>query len=358
MDKAKMEAARRNYNFQKVIAVVGFILMSGKFLAYYITGSVAILTDAMESIVNVVAGVIGLYALYLTMKPADDSHPYGHGKIELISSSIEGSMISIAGALIILESVDRFLHPSDINSLDIGLVIVAVAALVNFVMGYTAIRMGRSTNSVALEASGKHLCSDTYSSVGILLGLGIVYAGNALGYDLGIFDPIMALIFGAVIVVTGVRVLLKSMNGIMDSADIEVLRVVTRCINHERDENVIDVHHLRVVRYGSSVHVDAHMTVPGRLTVEEVEKIVDRFSKAIKDQLGDDVDITFMAESCDNMFCRYCQDEGCDHRAVGFVDIKYLGIDTVIKNDTHYLKAVRGRNERISDTKDEGKNGE
>ena len=84
MDKAKMEAARRNYNFQKVIAVVGFILMSGKFLAYYITGSVAILTDAMESIVNVVAGVIGLYALYLTMKPADDSHPYGHGKIELI----------------------------------------------------------------------------------------------------------------------------------------------------------------------------------------------------------------------------------------------------------------------------------
>ena len=94
------------------------------------------------------------------------------------------------------------------------------------------------------------------------------------------------------------------------------------------------------------------------LTVEEVEKIVDRFSKAIKDQLGDDVDITFMAESCDNMFCRYCQDEGCDHRAVGFVDIKYLGIDTVIKNDTHYLKAVRGRNERISDTKDEGKNGE
>lgn len=129
MDKAKMEAARRNYNFQKVIAAVGFILMSGKFLAYYITGSVAILTDAMESIVNVVAGVIGLYALYLTMKPADDSHPYGHGKIELISSSIEGSMISIAGALIILESVDRFLHPSDINSLDIGLVIVAVAAL-------------------------------------------------------------------------------------------------------------------------------------------------------------------------------------------------------------------------------------
>ena len=358
MDKAKMEAARRNYNFQKVIAAVGFILMSGKFLAYYITGSVAILTDAMESIVNVVAGVIGLYALYLTMKPADDSHPYGHGKIELISSSIEGSMISIAGALIILESVDRFLHPSDINSLDIGLVIVAVDALVNFAMGYMAIRMGRSTNSVALEASGKHLCSDTYSSVGILLGLGIVYAGNALGYDLGIFDPIMALIFGAVIVVTGVRVLLKSMNGIMDSADIEVLRVVTRCINHERDENVIDVHHLRVVRYGASVHVDAHMTVPGRLTVEEVEKIVDRFSKAIKDQLGDDVDITFMAESCDNMFCRYCQDEGCDHRAVGFVDIKYLGIDTVIKNDTHYLKAVRGRNERISDTKDEGKNGE
>lgn len=346
MDKERLEAERRNFNFQKVIAAVGSLLMIGKFMAYFITGSVAILTDAMESIVNVAAGVIGLYALYLTMKPADSSHPYGHGKVELISSSIEGSLISIAGVMIIFESVNRVINPSEIRSLDIGLVIVAFAAVVNFAMGMTAVRMGRATKSVALEASGKHLCSDTYSSVGIILGLTVVYCGDRLGYDLGLFDPMMAMLFGAVIIATGVRVLFKSMNGIMDRADIEILRAVTRCINHERDANVIDVHHLRVVRYGSSLHVEAHMTVPGSLTVDEVERIVDRFSSAIRDELGEDVDITFMAESCDNMFCRYCQDEGCGHRAAGFVDIKYLGIDTVIKNDTHYFKAARNREER------------
>ncbi len=356
MDRERLAAERRNFNFQKVIAIVGAVLMLGKFLAYFITGSVAILTDAMESIVNVAAGVIGLYALYLTMKPADSSHPYGHGKVELISSSIEGSLISLAGAMIIFEAVNRIVNPSEIRSLDIGIVIVAVAAAVNFAMGMTAVRMGRATKSVALEASGRHLCSDTYSSVGIILGLAVVYAGDLLGYDLGLFDPLMAMLFGAIIIITGVRVLFNSMNGIMDRADIEVLREVTRCINHERDPNVIDVHHLRVVRYGSSLHVEAHMTVPGRLTVDEVEKIVDRFSSAIRDELGGDVDITFMAESCDNMFCRYCQDEVCDHRADGFVDIKYLGLDTVIKNDTHYFKAVRDRNERSSGRGKDGGN--
>ncbi len=343
MDKERLEASRRNYNFQKIIAAVGAVLMIGKFLAYFITGSVAILTDALESIVNVAAGVIGVYALYLTMQPADDSHPYGHGKVELISSSIEGSMISIAGFMIIFESVDRLLNPTDITSLDIGLVIVAAAALVNFAMGMTAVRMGRSTGSVALEASGKHLCSDTYSSVGILLGLCIVYAGGCMGYDLGIFDPIMALIFGAVIIATGVRVLLKSMNGIMDHADIEVLRAVTRCINQNRDPRVIDVHHLRVTRYGSNIHVEAHMTVPGRLSVSAVEDITDRFTSSIREHLGADADVTFMAESCDSMFCRFCQEADCPNRAVRFVDKKYLGIDSIIKNDTHYMKAARGK---------------
>ncbi len=324
--------AMRNFKFQRIIAIVGALLMIGKFLAYFITNSVAILTDALESIVNVAAGIIGLYALYLTMQPADDNHPYGHGKVELISSSVEGSMIMIAGALIIFESVQRIIEGDyTLRSLDIGLLIVALAAAANFAMGYTAIRMGRSSNSVALEASGKHLCSDTVSSVGILLGLGVVYVLAAFGIEAYWIDPLMALAFGAVIIVTGIRVLFKSMNGIMDSADMDVIKDVTKCINHVRNDNVIDVHHLRVNRYGVSVHIDAHMTVPCQLTVCEAEAFVEEFRKEVCKTMPGDVDITFMAEGCDKTHCKHCPRD-CPNRTADFTGRQVLGTQYVIRS--------------------------
>ena len=325
--------AMRNFRFQRIIAVVGAVLMIGKFLAYFLTNSIAILTDALESIVNVAAGIIGLYALYLTMKPADSSHPYGHGKVELISSSVEGSMIIIAGAMIILESGLRFISGDyTLRSLDLGLIIVAIAAAVNFAMGYTAIRMGRKSNSIALEASGKHLCSDTYSSVGIIVGLGIVLLLSQAGIDAYWIDPLMALVFGALITVTGVHVLFRSMNGIMDGADEEIIRQVTRCINHVRKEEMLDVHHLRVNRYGASVHVDAHMTVPGDLTVEEAERFVVEFREEVTEALGGEVDITFMAEPCNNSHCKYCARD-CPRRKADFTGRRILGTQYVTRGD-------------------------
>ena len=325
--------AMRNFKFQRIIAVVGAVLMIGKFLAYLWTNSVAILTDALESIVNVAAGIIGLYALYLTMQPADSSHPYGHGKVELISSSVEGSMIIIAGAMIVLESVLRILDGDfTLRSLDLGLLIVAVAAAANFAMGYTAIRMGRSSNSVALEASGKHLCTDTYSSVGIIIGLGLVMLLDHFGIEAYWIDPLMALAFGAFIIVTGIRVLFRSMNGIMDGADTVIIRQVTRCINRIRGDEILDVHHLRVNRYGASVHVDAHMTVPGDLTVKEAENFVNEFREAVTEALDGEVDITFMAEPCDSTHCKFCA-RRCGNRAAAFQARRILGTEYVTRGD-------------------------
>ncbi len=324
--------AMKNFKFQRIIAIVGALLLIGKFLAYFITNSVAILTDALESIVNVAAGIIGLYALYLTMQPADDSHPYGHGKVELISSSVEGSMIMIAGALIIFESVQRIvLGDYTLRSLDLGLIIVAVAAIANFAMGFTAIRMGKSSNSMALEASGRHLCSDTYSSVGIILGLAVVYILASFGIEAYWIDPIMALVFGVVIIVTGARVLFKSMNGIMDGADMKVIKEVTKCVNHIRTDEVIDVHHLRVNRYGAAVHIDAHMTVPSDLTVRQAENIVNRFTEEVRNSLSDDVDVTFMAEACDKTHCKHCPRD-CPNRHSEFTGRMVLGTQYVIRH--------------------------
>lgn len=356
MDSAKLEAEKQNYRFQKIIASVGAVLMIMKFAAWLLTDSVSILTDALESIVNVIAGVVGVYALYLTMQPADANHPYGHGKVELISSSMEGSMILLAGVLIIIQSVERLLNPTEVRDLDIGLIIVAFAAAVNFLMGYRAIKMGQKSGSIALEASGRHLCTDTFDSVGILIGLSLVYVGDALGYDWYVLDPITALLFGAFIITTGVRVLRRSMFEIMDTVDEEALTRTIRCINHARTPDVIDVHHLRVTKYGVTMHVDAHMTVPGDMTVEDAQDLVDSVCDSIRGELGDDTDITIMPEPCDPLFCKWCQKEDCKGRSAPFVSIRYLGRDAITKNDTHYLRAFRKKGEKKDSAPKDGEN--
>ena len=334
MAKEELTPMQRNFNFQKIITVVGAILMLAKFFAYFLTNSVAILTDALESIVNVLAGIIGLFALYLSMQPADRTHPYGHGKVELISSSIEGTMIIAAGVMIVLESIERIiLGDFTIHSLDIGLVIVAIAAAANFAMGYTAIRMGKASRSMALEASGRHLCSDTYSSVGILIGLGVVYLLGIMGVDANWIDPLMALVFGAVIIYTGAKVVYKSFHGIMDREDIDAIRQVTRCLNHIRTDELIDVHHLRVVFYGASMHIDAHMVVPGSLTVAEADRIVNKFRDETVEMMGGSVDITFMAEPCGQLFCSNCRREECGNRKDDFVEDKRFCTDAVTNAD-------------------------
>ncbi len=261
--------AMENYGFQKIVVAVGVFLMAVKFIAYAMTSSVAILTDALESIVNVVAGFIGLFALYMSSRPPDRDHPYGHGRIETISAAIEGTLIFVAGMLIIREAVMNFLHPRPLTDLDFGLLLIAFAAVANYVTGKAAIRTARRNGSPALEASGKHLCTDTYSSIGIIAGLSVVYFGAMAGLDIWWMDPLLAVIFGALILSTGVRVVKNSFDNIMDRADEELLRRVVGCLNRNRGEGWIDVHNLRIVKYGSTLHMDCHVTVPFSMTVEE-----------------------------------------------------------------------------------------
>ena len=325
----KTEIAVLNYRTERTIAIVGAVLMISKFLAYLLTGSVSILTDALESIVNVVAGAIGVYALWLCLRPADRDHPYGHGKMELLSSSVEGMMILVAGMLIIVESVDRFMNPGEIRQIDIGLAIVVIAAVVNFAMGSNAIRRGRKVGSMALEASGKHLCSDTYSSVGIIIGLALIYVADFFGYDAWWLDPLTAMLFGFFILFTGIGVVRKSTNGIIDAADTKILVEVTRAFNHVRTEEIIDIHHLRVIRYGSLVHVEAHMVVPDDTTQRRVDEIRGLVTAEIMRVIGSDADVTIQAESCDYLSCLHCKDASCEHRDAPFRSNVVFNLDTV-----------------------------
>jgi cation diffusion facilitator family transporter len=329
-----MEASKENYDFQKIVVVVGASLLIIKFAAYFLTGSVAIFTDAMESIVNVVAGVMGLYALYLSAQPPDRSHPYGHGKVETISASIEGSLISIAGVLIIIEATKNIMNPQEISDLDIGLLLIILAAAVNFLVGTLALRKGRKNRSIALEASGKHLRTDTYSSIGIIIGLAVVFIGTSMGYDVKILDPIIALIFGAIIISTGIRVVKKATDDIMDKADEEILTKVVECLNEHRSEDWIDIHNLRIIKYGSKLHVEMHVTLPAQMTIAEEEEQKRKLYEAVSSIYGDSIDMVMMPEPCKEFSCIHCTRD-CQERRANFVHRVNWNLDTLIQGEQH-----------------------
>ena len=182
------------FKVQRIIASASLLIFIGRLIAYFLTNSVGILTDALESTVNVSTGFITLYAIYVSLKPRDDDHPFGHGKAEFLSASIEGFLIMIAGAFIIFEAVKRFFLPADIQQLDIGIVIVAIAGLLNYILGWYSISIGRKHNSIALVSGGKHLQSDTYSSIGLVVGLILLYYTK-----LAWLDSLIALIFGVIV---------------------------------------------------------------------------------------------------------------------------------------------------------------
>ncbi|HXO75688.1 MAG TPA: cation diffusion facilitator family transporter, partial [Puia sp.] len=252
-----MEKSRQNISVQRWVAGVAVILFFLKLAAYYLTQSVAVLTDALESTVNVIAGFIALYSLYVAAKPRDTDHPYGHGKAEFLSAAVEGALVTMAGLIIIYEAVIGFIHPHPIQKLDKGIFLVGFTAVVNFVVGAICIRKGKQNNSIALQAGGRHLQSDTYSTIGIIVGLIIIwYTG------LTWLDGVVSIIFAGIILYTGYHILRKSVAGIMDEADLQLLQDMISYVNANRRPNWIDIHNLRVIKYGGLLHVDCHLTVP------------------------------------------------------------------------------------------------
>ncbi len=308
-----MSAARQSYNFQKIIAITGVLLLIVKFTAWYLTRSVAILTDAFESIVNVTSGFIGLYSLYISAKPRDSSHPYGHGKVEYISAAIEGTLIFVAGLLIINEAVDSLLHPRLVGRLDYGILLVAFTAAVNWLVGSLAVHNGKKNSSLALVASGRHLQSDTWSTIGIIAGLALL-ALTGMAW----LDSVVALIFAGVILVTGYRILRSSLGGIMDEADTQMLEKIVALLQESRRENWIDLHNLRIIKYGSVLHLDCHLTVPWYLTVREAQKEINKLQHLIRQNFAESVELFVHTDACLRFSCPICTKHSCTVRQEDF----------------------------------------
>jgi len=325
-----MKTQRESYNFQKIVAITGVLLFSIKLVAWYLTNSVAVLTDALEGIVNVVSAFVGLYSLYLSAQPKDKNHPYGHGKVEFVSAGLEGVMIAFAGLWIIFESVNHLINPQEIKQLDIGIYLIAFAGLVNLVIGYLAVKKGKANNSIALVSSGKHLISDTFTTIGVVLGLIIIYFTNILW-----LDSVVAFIFGGIIIVTGVKIIRKSLAGIMDEADEKLLNEVVSFLNESKRENWIDLHNLRIIKYGSTLHIDCHLTVPWYFNVKNAHLEVDALENLVRQKFGDSIEFFVHTDFCQAHSCAICGISDCLERQSPFVKKTDWNLENVITNKQH-----------------------
>ena len=327
-----MTTAIQNLKVQKLIAAISIVLFLVKIIAWYITNSVAILTDALESIVNVVAGLIGVYSLYVSAKPRDIDHPYGHGKVEFISAAIEGTLISVAGFIIIYEAIQNFLHPHAIQKLDWGIMLVAITAFINYVAGTLCTRTGKKNNSLALIASGKHLKSDTYSTIGIIAGLILLYFTNILW-----IDSVVAMLFAFIIIYTGYKIIRSSIAGIMDEADDELLKELVVKLNENRPANWIDLHNLRIIKYGPTLHMDCHLTVPWYFNVHEAHKEIDALSNLVKKNFGESMELFVHSDGCLDFSCAICIKSDCPVRKHAFAKKIEWTMTNILKNHKHTL---------------------
>lgn len=308
------------------------MLFLTKIIAYQFTHSLAILTDALESIVNVIAGIIGLYSLYVAAKPRDADHPYGHGKAEFVSAAIEGGLIVAAGIMIIYETVLNFVQESPIQQLDTGLLLVGITAVINYVAGTVCIRIGKRNTSLALQASGKHLQVDTYSTLGIIAGLAII-----LFTKLYWLDKLIALGMSVFVIYNGYRIIRASLAGIMDEADMQLLKRFISVLNENRRANWIDLHNLRVIKYGALLHVDCHLTVPWYLNVHEAHHEIDELASLIKKQFGDAIELFVHTDGCLPFSCTICTKTDCTKREQPMKDRLDWTMENIISNQKHQL---------------------
>lgn len=296
------------------IVSLSLLILVGKFIAFYLTNSVGILTDAMESIVNVLAGVVSLFSLRFAAKPKDKEHPFGHGKIELISASLEGLLIMIAGGLIIYEGFIRLFVPAHIEKLDIGILVIVIGGIMNYLMGWYSIHMGKKYDSIALVAGGKHLQSDTYSTIGLVAGLVVLYFTG-----LGWVDSALALVFGSIIVITGFFILRKTVANLLDKADDEVLRGMLRLISADKRNEWVDIHNMKVIKYGSHLYVDCDLTLPWFYNIEEGHNACDELKEVLLREYADRLLVTIHLDPCKEQHCSHCQFSDCKYRKEKFI---------------------------------------
>ena len=289
---------------------VSVLLLAVKFVAYALTGSAAIYSDALESIIDVVAGAFACFSIWLSARPADPSHPYGHGKVEFMSVGVEGTLIGLAAMAILYKAVPALFNPEPLPRLGLGLTLIVFAGVAKSLLAFFLIHTGRRTQSLPLEANGRHMLTDAITTAGVIVGLGVV---KLTGW--WVCDPLIACGVAVNILFTGGRLIRKSVGGLMDEADPQRLERIAGAFNDNRPPEWIDVHQLRTWRSGVKVHTDFHLTLPRYWNLKQAHAAMKEAEKQVVQALGSDAEAIIHMDPCREYHCPTCRIQDCPDRA-------------------------------------------
>jgi len=307
---------------------VSVVLLGAKYAAYRLTGSTAILSDALETIVNVVAALFALGGLVFAGRPADRNHPYGHGKIEFMSAAFEGGLIAFAAVVILYEVAQSLIRGVEVRQLESGLLIVLAAGLVNLLLGLFLVRTGRRHRSLTLVADGQHVLSDFWTSVGIVIGLVLErVTGNPW------LDPAIAALVAVNLMWTGARLVRHAAGGLLDEEDTALLGRLLETLQRYVGQGVIRIHHLRAIRAGRFHHVDAHLVVPEFWTVERSHELAEDLAERVIKEVGVEGEMTLHTDPCHRIYCAMCDLRDCPVRRAPFAHRPPLTLDEAVQPD-------------------------
>lgn len=261
--------------------LVALVVLGLKGLAYLLTGSVAFLSDALESTVNVAAALMALFAIRFARRPPDATHPFGHTKAEYLSAVLEGVLVVLAAFFIVREALPRLLHPTPLEGLGPGLLVSLLASGLNGLLAYHLIAQGRKLRSPALTADGYHVLSDVLTSLGVLLGVGFAWLTG-----FWVLDPLLALLVAGNILLIGFRLVRESLGGLLDEGlSQEQVARIQAVIARELKGKALEVHDLKTRKAGHRAFLEFHLVVPGSLSVAEAHALCDRLERALETEI-------------------------------------------------------------------------
>jgi len=314
---------------------ISFVFAIGLFIVkistYFYTYSQMILSDALESIINIVASGFALYSVHWASRPKDNDHPYGHGKIEFFAAGLEGALVIIAGIGIIIGSAYKlYTGQSEMHHLNAGIILTLFSTCVNAGIGYVLLKQGKKRQSLVLIAEGKHILLDMYSSVAVILGLVVVEITH-----FNMLDSILSIVLALYILWSGYKLVKQAVLPLLDTADEAIIQNIVDTLKEKKEPYWIDIHNLRVIHYGAHIHIDCHVTFPRYWTVEESELKQTAIEKLLAQHSDFSTDIFIHVDPCLNAHCAFCSVLNCPIRTHEYAETHEWNVKTLTKEENH-----------------------
>lgn len=309
MDEKQKKEDRLRIGSATLSVLVSSLLMSLKFWGFHITRSQAVFSDAMESIVNVIASILAFFVVYIAAQPADEDHPYGHGKLEYFSAAFEGGLITFAAVIIFFEAAQQIWTVATPKNLDQGILVVFGAGVINLLLGLFLLMTSSRMQSSALKASAHHVLSDFWTSAGVIVGL---FLAKVTG--LWWLDSLTAIFIGLFLGWTGIKLVRSAGGALMEEKDKVLLEHLVDLFNQYRTPDIIQIHHVRIIRSGRFHHIDAHVVCPEFWDIAIAHQRTNDFEFKIIDGYQYGGEIAFHVDPCRRVYCRQCAVEKCPIR--------------------------------------------